>query len=93
MGTSTTQEAKHNGTLERMRGRRCALRDSYHSTGHCCEKTHTAAYTAQIQGLVSAASVPRGPPFTLQPGSFVSRGAPTEKKLPPLTQPGICKER
>lgn len=60
MGTSTTQEAKHNWTLERMRGRRCAWRDSYQSTGHCCEKTHSAAYTAQIQGLVSAASVPGG---------------------------------
>lgn len=60
MGTSTTQEAKHNWTLERMKGRRCALRDSYHSTGHWCEKTHSAADTAQIQGLVSASRVPRG---------------------------------
>lgn len=29
----------------------------------------------------------------METGSFVSRGAPTEKKLPPLTQPGICKGR
>lgn len=92
MGTSTTQEAKHNWSLERMRGRRCALRDSYHSTGHWCEKTQSTADTAQIQGLVSASRVPGGL-FTLQMGSFVSRGAPTEKKLPPLIQPGICEGR
>lgn len=29
----------------------------------------------------------------MQTGSFVSRGALTEKKLPPLTQPDICKGR
>lgn len=75
MGTSTTQEAKHDWNLQRMRGRRCALRDTYHSTRHCCEKTHSAADTAQIQGLVSASRIPGGP-FTLQMGSFVSRGVP-----------------
>lgn len=93
MGTRTTQETKHNWTLERMRGRRCALRDSYHSTGHWCEKTHYCVHSTDSRAGLCIQSSQGGAPFTLQTGSFVSRGAPTEKKLPPLTQPDICKGR
>lgn len=84
MGTSTTQEAKHNRTLERMRGKSCALRDSYHSTGHCCEKTHSAAHTAQIQGLVSAASVPRAPPIYIANTLFCLQRSSHREEIAPF---------
>lgn len=99
MGTSTTKDAKHNWILERMKGKgTCVEGAGYHSTGHWCDKAHFCCQHStekprQIQGLVSAASVPRGDPLPLQTGSFGSRGAPRERKLPPLTQPGVCKRR